>query len=121
MPDHEAPPLHFNIVWHDRGREPRQPPNPEYPEGIDLDGAGGVTPACTTPLDYPAKRCGYYSVECTRCGVHVMVTTAGRPDDPRSLTIPCKAAVLCVCTGCGNQAAILYGSQWKRDYALDQI
>jgi hypothetical protein len=81
----------FKINWIDSGREPKCAPNPAYPNGIDLDGAkelGGST--CKTDLPYPAKRCGYYYVECNICGYSLVITTAGRPDDPRSVLVPCK-------------------------------
>ena len=80
----------FSITWHDAGREPRCPPNPAYPEGIDVDGSAGAKSACQTALPYPARRCGHYLVECKLCGMRVALTTAGRPDDPRSLSMPCK-------------------------------
>ena len=82
----------FDIKWIDRRREPKCAHNPAYPEGIDL--IEPVTTigrkACKTDLPYPAKRCGYYSVRCRTCHKSVMVTTAGRPDDPRSLTMACN-------------------------------
>jgi hypothetical protein len=77
------------IRWHDSGREPQVAPNPSYPDGIDLDLTLGLRPCCKIALPYPARRCGYYSVACLDCGMHVAVTTAGRPDDPRSVTLPC--------------------------------
>lgn len=79
----------LKIEWRDSGREPQCAPNPDYPEGIDIDLSGGA-PACETALPYPARRCGAYIIKCTLCGVRVGVTTAGRPDDPRSAKIPCK-------------------------------
>jgi hypothetical protein len=79
----------WKIEWHDHGREPQCPPNPDYPDGIDIDIAGNASPACATPLPYPAKRCGYYVVRCKACGMSVAITTAGRPDDPRSVRLPC--------------------------------
>ena len=33
-----------------------------------------------------------YLVECTICGMSVVLTTAGRPDDPKSIRMPCKMA-----------------------------
>ena len=81
----------FKVQWIDRRREPQCPPNPLYPNGIDLDGASRLGIAtCRTDLPYPAKRCGFYYVECTICGSNAMITTAGRSDDPRSVHIPCK-------------------------------
>jgi hypothetical protein len=79
----------WRITWHDSGREPQVAPNPASPEGIDIDMSGGAVPRCTTALPYPARRCGAYIVECQRCGFRGAVTTAGRPDDPRSVTVPC--------------------------------
>lgn len=81
----------FQIKWIDRGREPQCPPHPAYPNGIDLDGAKELgIPTCHTDLPYPAKRCGLYYVECKICASNALITTAGRPDDPRSVLIPCK-------------------------------
>jgi hypothetical protein len=81
---------HFLIEWHDHGREPERAPHPAYPQGIDVDLAGDRTPSCTVTLPYPAHRCGHYLVVCTECLLTVAITTAGRADDPRSLTLPCK-------------------------------
>lgn len=78
------------IDWVDSGREPQCAPNPNYPNGIDIDIAKGVIPNCTVALPYPAKRCGHFVVQCTKCRMNVVVTTAGRPDDPRSIKLPCK-------------------------------
>lgn len=78
------------IRWIDGGRWPQNKPNPAHPKGVDLDTSEGREPACSTPLPYPAKRCGHFLVECQTCGLRVAVTTAGRPDDPRSLKVACK-------------------------------
>jgi hypothetical protein len=81
----------FKIEWIDRGREPKCVPNPAYPNGVDLDTAKMFgTPTCHTKLPYPAKRCGLYYVECNICGSNALITTAGRPDDPRSVDMLCK-------------------------------
>lgn len=80
----------FKIEWIDRGREPQCEPDPDYPDGKDVP-AALPGPACKTELPYPAKRCGVYIVECSICGVRAGITTAGRPDDPRSVTINCRA------------------------------
>lgn len=79
----------FKIEWHDAGREPKLPANPAYPEGIDLDLSSRLRDSCKTPLPYPAKRYGYYEIECLKCGSHIGVSTAGRRDDPRSVKIGC--------------------------------
>jgi len=83
----------FKIEWHDHGREPQCPPDPAFPNGMDLDCAVWCVegwPTCKTDLPYPAKRCGYYIVECKLCGFSAAITTAGRPDDPRSFKMGCK-------------------------------
>ena len=82
--------MSFKIKWHDGGRAPRCPPDPAYPNGINLNIAQPGDRCCTVALPYPAKRCGHYKVECSACGFTLVVTTAGRPDDPRSVRIPCK-------------------------------
>jgi hypothetical protein len=80
----------FKLRWLDSGHEPRCPPNPDYPDGVDIDASFDARHTCETPLPYPAQRCGTYLVECAICGVRVACTTAGRPDDPRSIKIACK-------------------------------
>lgn len=80
----------LSVEWVDHGREPQCPPNPQYPNGIDADVSKGAVKTCHTDLPYPAKRCGHYVVRCGACGMSVALTTAGRPDDPRSVTIACK-------------------------------
>lgn len=80
----------MKVTWHDGGREPQCQPDPAYPEGKDIRLCDGITPKCVAQLPYPAKRCGIYIVECERCGTRVAVTTAGRPDDPRSVEMMCR-------------------------------
>lgn len=84
----------FKIEWHDTGREPKAPPNPRYPNGIDLDISSGSVEACEVDLPYPARRGGFYDVECNLCGAQVAVTTAGRADDPRTVIMSCWARKL---------------------------
>lgn len=79
----------FSIKWVDGGREPQCAPNPNYPNGIDVDSSNGAKAACTATLSYPARRCGYYLIVCGTCGHRAAITTAGRPDDPRSLKLAC--------------------------------
>lgn len=81
----------LKVTWEDSGREPQCPPNPDYPNGINVVMAVSGDRCCTVALPYPAKRCGAYFVECTDCGKTAVVTTAGRPDDPKNLRLACKA------------------------------
>lgn len=83
-------PSDFEVEWVDRGREPQVAPNPAYPTGIDIDLSQGAKVTCQSALPYPAKRIGFYHVKCNVCGLTAVVTTAGRIDDPRSLTMACK-------------------------------
>jgi hypothetical protein len=82
----------IHVHWVDRGRDPTQPPDPKYPDGIDIDLTGGdrLARSCKTSLPHPAKRVGYYVVNCAHCHFTTIITTAGRPDDPRSVRLPCK-------------------------------
>lgn len=80
----------FAIKWVDSGHEPKNPPNPSYPKGVDLDVSDGAELTCIAELPYPARRIGYYEVICNICGHVSVTTTAGRPDDPRSLKVPCR-------------------------------
>lgn len=80
----------FSVEWVDSGREPKCQANPKYPEGIKLDISLGEKPACLVPIPYPAKRVGFYIVECKRCLRTAVCTTAGRADDPVSIRIPCN-------------------------------
>ena len=83
----------MKITWYDGNREPQCDPNPAYPLGMDIDCSKGAAATCKASLPYPAKRCGMYSIVCETCGFSAVVTTAGRPDDPRSITMPCQAAL----------------------------
>lgn len=78
----------FEIQWRDHGREPQCVPDPAYPLGIDLDRC--AAPKCKATLPWPAKRCGHWVIKCLVCGCVGACTTAGRPDDPRSMTLPCQ-------------------------------
>lgn len=80
----------FGIEWQDSGREPRVAPNPSYPDGIAVDMSDGAERTCTVTLPYPARRIGAYLIHCRLCGLRVGLTTAGRPDDPRSVRLACR-------------------------------
>lgn len=80
----------MKVRWLDGGREPQCAPDPEFPQGIDLDCSGRAKHTCVVELPYPAKRCGTYVVQCEVCGFSAACTTAGRPDDPRTIKLPCQ-------------------------------
>lgn len=80
----------FLIQWHDLGREPQCESDPAYPLGVDVDTSEGATRTCKAAVPYPAVRCGYYVIECLDCHATVGCTTAGRPDDPRTVKVACK-------------------------------
>jgi hypothetical protein len=62
-----------------------------FPNGMDADlRSNRNAPSCKADLPYPARRCGQYVIYCGTCGLRVMVTTAGRRDDPRSVLMNCK-------------------------------
>ena len=86
----DVDPKQFIIAWVDAGKLPTVAPNPQYPNGVDVNLMGHFETGCKVALPYPAKRIGHFKVQCRLCEVRVAVTTAGRPDDPRSLTIPCN-------------------------------
>jgi hypothetical protein len=81
----------FKIKWIDGKKEPQVPADANYPRGITIDlRSTHKPPFCETDLPYPARRIGFYAIECTKCGLSVMVTTAGRADDPRAVIVTCK-------------------------------
>lgn len=80
--------------WVDREREPQCPSNPMFPRGIDVDMSEGAAKTCSMEVPYPAKRCGLYVIACDVCGQRNAVTTAGRPDDPRKITMACFVHVM---------------------------
>ena len=81
--------MSLRAKWIDGGREPQVAPNPAFPNGIDIDQSAGAERACETALRYPAPRIGVHEVTCRVCKKRVLVTTAGRPDDPRSIKVAC--------------------------------
>jgi hypothetical protein len=83
--------MKFAVEWHDHEREPQHPPDPNYPFGIDIEAALPGAKSCKVALPYPARRCGVYFVECQECGARIATTTAGRPDDPRSIRFGCRS------------------------------
>lgn len=83
-------PGNFMVDWIGREREPQNPADPRYPNGIDLDISKGAKRTCSSKLPYPTPHCGYLYVECRTCGTNALITTAGRADDPRSVKLACE-------------------------------
>jgi len=82
--------MNHRIQWVDSKAEAEGRPNLKYPLGIDLDMSKGQKEMCLVMLPYPAKRIGYYIIECPKCDLRVSISTAGRADDPRSVKLACK-------------------------------
>lgn len=80
--------MSFIIKWLDSGREPQCPPDPGFPDGVVV--RSGAKKFCRVELPYPARRCGFYWVQCTICHASMLLTTTGRPDDPKTVELPCK-------------------------------
>lgn len=83
----------FEVGFISAGRKASCAPNADFPEGVDVDLSKGRFQSCTVELPYPAECCGTWVVVCTRCGYSCAVTAAGRADDPRSVTMPCKSVL----------------------------
>ncbi len=82
----------ITVQFLDSGHEPTEPANPSYPKGMDVDLRPHVlAKGCCRNLPYPAPRCGSYVVVCETCGYRAAISVAGREDDPRTVTMPCKA------------------------------
>lgn len=86
----QCPLLSIAVQWFDGEREPQNPPNPAFPNGMDVDLSQGAKRVCKIELPYPARRCGMYLIACQACGLRIGVSTAGRPDDPRTVTLGCN-------------------------------
>lgn len=79
----------FSYKFLDSGREPQCAPNPAYPEGMFLDLSDGKRGCCFS-VPYPAPRCGMIVATCDVCCYRAAFSVAGRPDDPRSVKLPCR-------------------------------
>lgn len=65
-------------------------PDPNYPDGIALPPPPGAENVCAVSLPYPAPECGYYLIRCRLCESTMIVTAAGRADDPLSCYMSCN-------------------------------
>lgn len=84
--------LAHKVEWIDGGREPQCEPDPRWPNGMVIDISIPDWPSCRIELPYPSPRCGTLMIDCEVCRVRISLTTAGRADDPREITIPCRLA-----------------------------
>lgn len=83
------------MIFLDSGRTATRKPNQKFPDGMDVDlRADPEQKHCCTNVPYPAPRVGAYNIFCNKCKLRVAVTVAGRPDDPRTVTMPCKVGGL---------------------------
>lgn len=64
-------------------------PDPKYPHGIALDGTQSAGKTCKVELPYPAPECGMWRIDCDECSMSIIVTAAGRADDPISVKMSC--------------------------------
>ncbi len=85
--------MNHEVTFVKSGRGKAQcPPDPDYPNGKRID--VGIMPNCEVKLPYPAPECGQFFVKCKACQASVVVTAAGRPDDPVSVTVSCRKEAL---------------------------
>lgn len=78
--------IEVQFLSHDR--KAQCAPDPAFPDGMTID--VGHKQMCAVDLPYPAECCGTYLVKCVICGMRVGFTAAGRTDDPRRVTLPCR-------------------------------
>lgn len=80
----------FIVKFNGMGHTANEPPNPDFPEGIFIDGSRGAFWTCVVQLPYPAPQVGQFHIGCKLCGRTVLATAAGRADDPRYVRLACK-------------------------------
>lgn len=68
----------------------RCPADPSYPNGKEIPPPPNARATCKVELPYPAPECGYFRVGCKICRNMVLITAAGRADDPVSVQMPCN-------------------------------
>lgn len=83
----------FKIELINRQGPATEKANKRYPNGIEMDVTEGRK-GCVVTLPYPAEERGHWMVKCRSCGSQMLITAAGRRDDPRSLKIPCRNVLL---------------------------
>jgi len=78
----------FEFTLIESGRKAKCAPNPDFPHGMSID--AGFKEMCIVDVPYPSDGCGVLRVDCPKCGIKVGYTVAGRIDDVRRVTLPCK-------------------------------
>ena len=63
----------------------RCPSDSAHPDGIDIDATNGEE-GVWVDLPYPAPECGVFVITGSDIG-NVVITVAGRPDDPRRVKV----------------------------------
>ena len=71
----------------------QNPPDPKYPNGVALNMSKPGQDFCDVMLPYPAPECGMHEILCSECGLSVLVSAAGRNDDPVSVRVACKKVI----------------------------
>ena len=69
------------------------PPDPNFPMGVRIVMATDNEDSCDVALPYPAPECGMHEILCSECGLSVLVSAAGRNDDPVSVRVACKKVI----------------------------
>lgn len=82
---------HIEVRFVPSGRGKAQcPSDPRFPDGMNFDASTPGLPSCFVELPYPAPECGMHVIHCHLCEHNVGITAAGRPDDPRTVRLPCN-------------------------------
>jgi hypothetical protein len=84
MPDKKV-----EFIRSGRGKA-RCAPDPRYPMGMHVAAPEGTKVSCFVQLPYPAPECGMLHVECETCGLSVLISVAGHPDDAVSVELACE-------------------------------
>lgn len=89
-------PAYIHVRWESLNRKAQCEPDEHYPDGIEIDATTERDRfACRVDIPYPPPhpgQCGLWAVDCDHCQSTFICTAAGRPDDPKSMTVPCRAA-----------------------------
>jgi hypothetical protein len=75
-------------------RVAKLPPNEDFPYGVVIDLSVGASKSCTVNIPYPAPCCGVMQIDCDKCGNRIVVTVAGRADDPHTVKMACHMRML---------------------------